>query len=243
VTASKTALERERERKQEECEKAIGHVFADRSLLVLALTHSSLRDEWTPSNERLEFLGDSVLGALVSEHLFKEHPGLAEGELTRLKSLAVSTDALVEIGKKLALASFLRVGKGIRKGRAVPRSLIANVVEALVGAIWLDAGVDVARRCVLEWFREDFERIAKTRRAPNYKAALQQAAQRQFGQHPRYVVIETSGPDHKKEFKVAARVGARDFAPAKGKTKKIAEQKAARLALRELKRDGRATAV
>jgi len=238
VKEKTSALEREREKKLALCEQALGHAFRDRKLLALALTHSSLRDPWTHSNERLEFLGDSVLGLVVAEHLFRSHPDLQEGELTRLKSLTVSTEALIALGKKLGLGTYLRVGKGIRRGRAVPTSLIANTVEAVVGAMYLDAGFAAARERVLDWIGADLAALPARSKTLNFKAALQQSSQRIFARHPSYVVVDCTGPDHKKEFVVAARIGERDFPPAKGKTKKIAEQRAARLALRQLKKHG-----
>src|SRR5690606_6064780 len=137
--AGTEAREKERARKLDALEKAMGPAFGDRGLLALALTHSSLRDPWTHSNERLEYLGDSVLGLAVAEHLFCAFPTDAEGELTRLKSLVVSRQALARVAKALDLKAHLRVGKGIRKRGAIPPSLLANAVEALIGAVYLDA--------------------------------------------------------------------------------------------------------
>lgn len=237
MTDKKAALEAERKRKLDDLEQRIGYQFQRRELLALALTHSSLRDPWTESNERLEFLGDSVVGLAIAQHLFTTFPALAEGELTRLKSLCVSAEALLEVGKTLDVSSCLRVGKGIRKGRAVPKSLIANAVEAVVGAIYLDSGFEAARDRVIAWLDERVRAKAEERKATNFKAALQQATQRIYGIHPTYHVVETHGPDHKKEFVVEARADQVTFPAAKGKTKKLAEQKAARLALRQLKRE------
>lgn len=238
----KASLEAEREKRLDELESVIAHRFANRDLLRLALTHSSLKDEWTPSNERLEFLGDSVLGLAVSQHLFSTYPHLTEGEMTKLRSMTVSEAALIDLGKRLDLARHLRVGKGIRKGRGVPASLIANAVEAIVGAAYLDAGFETARALVVRWLESDIAKLLAKKHATNYKAALQQATQRLFSRHPAYTVLNEIGPDHKKEFVIAVRIGDREFPSAKGKTKKIAEQRAARLALRVLKKDAKAEA-
>lgn len=231
------AAKAEREKKLRECQKVIGHKFTDRSLLELALTHSSLKDPWTESNERLEFLGDSVIGLAVSEHLFCAHADFPEGELTRIKSIVVSRNALAQVGKNLEIRQFLRVGKGIRKRRTIPPSLIANTVESLVGAVYLDAGFEVARTLVLSHLEQLLGKVTQRKDVRNYKAALQQSVQKRYGITPRYRVLETVGPDHKKEFVIEALVDKRAFPSAKGSTKKQAEQRAAREALRALKQE------
>ncbi len=229
------ALAAERKALLANCEKAVGHAFVDRSLMELALTHSSLKDAWTPSNERLEYLGDSVIGLAVSEHLFLNFPDLQEGELTRIKSVVVSRTGLAKLGRALDLQRFLRVGKGLRSRRALPQSLLANCLEALVGAIYLDAGFEVARDRVLEWIDRPIRTAAARRDGRNWKAELQHSMQRTLGRTPRYQVLDATGPDHKKEFVVVAIVGDRTFPQGRGSTKKQAEQRAARLAMIELK--------
>lgn len=225
------------ERRMDECEAALGHRFTDRKLLSLALTHSSLKDEWTDCNERLEFLGDSVIGLSVSEHLFCTFPRLAEGELTRIKSMVVSRSALADVGKTLDLKRYLRVGKGIRVKRSIPPSLLANAFEALIGAVYLDAGFEPARNLVLGRIEERIAAFVRRRQVRNHKAALQQAAQRIFATIPSYRLVDTTGPEHKKEFVVEARIGERTFQPGHGSTKKQAEQRAAREALKVLKQE------
>lgn len=231
------AARREREAQLDACEKVLGHWFVDRSLLDLALTHSSLKDPWTESNERLEFLGDSVIGLAVSEHLFCTLADLPEGELTRIKSIVVSRSALAKVGKELGLKDFLRVGKGIRKRRAIPPSLVANAVEAVIGAVYLDAGFEVARDLVIAYIDALLANVSRRKDTHNHKAALQHAAQKGFGTTPRYRVMQTDGPDHKREFMIEAIVGERAFPPGRGTTKKQAEQRAARQAMRVLKQE------
>lgn len=231
------AVRKEREKGLSALEKTLGYKFIDRSLLELALTHSSLRDTWTESNERLEFLGDSVIGLTVSEHLFCTRPDDPEGELTRLKSILVAGTSLAEVGKALELKKILRVGKGIRKSRSIPSSLIANAVEALVGAVYLDAGFEKARIVVLRHMDTLLTKVTRRRDERNHKAALQQMSQKRFSMTPNYEILETVGPDHKKQFVIEAVIGDRNFGAARGTTKKQAEQRAARLALRALKQE------
>ncbi len=231
------AAQAEREARLAACEQALGHRFLDRSLLELALTHSSLRDPWTQSNERLEFLGDSVIGLAVSEHLFCTLGDRPEGDLTHVKSRVVSRSALARVGSALDLKKYLRVGKGIRQRRSIPPSLIANALEALVGAVYLDAGFEAARALVLRLVEPLFHDLSGQRVLRNFKAALQQAVQRLFGVTPTYNVLEAVGPDHSKEFLVEAVAGGRSFPPARGRSKKQAEQRAAREALRVLKQE------
>ncbi len=233
---TEAALKQERARKLAALETAMGHPFVDRTLLELAITHSSLRDPWTESNERLEYLGDSVLGLAVAEHLFCAFPDEAEGELTRLKSLVVSRQGLSRVARALDLKTHLRVGKGIRKRGAIPSSLIANAVEALIGAVYLDAGFEPARAFVLRQFEPLLDGLTRRREEKNHKAVLQRTIQKRYGTTPAYRLVDTVGPDHRKEFVVEAVVGERSFPSGKGSTKKQAEQRAAREAIRALKK-------
>jgi ribonuclease-3 len=221
------------------CEEAIGYVFRSPSLLRKALTHSSLKDDENPSNERMEFLGDSILGMIVSEYLYGTLPAVDEGELTRVKSVAVSSQILARCAEGLRLAKYLRVGKGISSRSRLPRSILANAVEAITAAIYLDSGLDDARLFVLQNLLPRIEEVLEDRHARNYKSLLQQLAQREYSSTPTYRLVAEEGPDHQKSFEVAAVVEGREFASARGKTKKTAEQQAAKLALRRL-RSGRA---
>jgi ribonuclease III len=217
------------------CEEAIGYVFRCPTLLRKALTHSSLKDDENPSNERMEFLGDSILGLIVSEHLYAVLPGVDEGELTRVKSVAVSSQILARCATALDLRSYLRVGKGISSRTRPPRSILANAVEAITAAIYLDSGLADARLFVLQNLVPRIEEVLEDRHARNYKSLLQQIAQRECSATPTYLLISEDGPDHQKRFEIAALVDGREFGAAKGKTKKQAEQQAAKLALRELR--------
>ncbi|MEW6747427.1 MAG: ribonuclease III [Planctomycetota bacterium] len=221
----------------ERFEEMLGYTFHDVALLRQALTHSSVKDASHPSNETLEFLGDSVLGMVIADYVYRELPGANEGDLTRVKSVVVSRSALAKLAQKLGIHDHLAVGKGIRKRRALPPSIAANAVEALIAALYLDGGLERATVFVLQHFIPLIRTVTKNRHAKNYKSLLQQLVQRQLAITPEYPLLETTGPDHLKTFEVAARVGNRVFPSARGRTKKAAEQRAARLALRILREE------
>ncbi len=213
-------------------EELLGHEFKDRRLLVMALTHPSAIETARVSYERLEFLGDAVLGLVASQHLYQRFPDLDEGELTRIKSSVVSRTSLSKIGRKLDLARYLRLGKGMQG--AVPRSVISNCVESLLGALYIDAGYDTARRFVLEHLADSMLKVESGRGSRNLKSQLQHLTQKLGLGTPAYRLITAAGPDHERIFEVCAAVGERNFQSARGSSKKLAEQRAARLALRQL---------
>ena len=215
----------------ESCEEALGHRFGDRSLLRLALTHSSIKGPDQPSNERLEFLGDAILGSLVSEFLFRKFPDFTEGQLTKIKSVVVSSRTLGKRSRLLGIEEHLSVGKGVAVDRNLPTSILGNVFEAVLAAIFLDAGIEAARAFVLRELEVEIERVLENRHPRNYKSLLQHLAQKRFSEVPAYRVLEESGPDHSKSFHVCASVGGREFTSAWGRSKKAAEQLAAKEAL------------
>jgi ribonuclease-3 len=196
-----------------------------------ALTHSSVKTENHPSNERLEFLGDSVLGHVVAEYIYHLLPDYDEGEMTKVKSVVVSTSGLAEVGQRLHLERFLTVGRGISMRGTIPQSLMANTFEALVAAVYLDRGFESARLYVLDHLGPGIEACLADRHQKNYKSILQQIAQRDLNTTPTYKVLREDGPDHRKDFEVLAVVGGYEFEPAWGPTKKEAEQRAARAAV------------
>ena len=220
-----------------ECERRIGHRFRDPGLLVAALTHASGAQHRLGSNERLEFLGDAILGFVVCEKLYRLFPDSLEGDLTRIKSVVVSRETCSRISERLRLADFLIVGKGLSGPRPVPSSVLSDLFESLVAAIYLDAGLDAARGFVDRMLDPEIEKVASGELGSNHKSLLQQWAQRDFGITPTYEVIEESGPDHSKKFHVSAQIGGRRYAPAWGRNKKEAEQRAASNALGELRGD------
>lgn len=215
-------------------ESAIGHVFADPSLLGRALTHASMAEQRLHSNERLEFLGDAVLGLVVCDLVYRQYPHLLEGEMTKIKSLAVSRQTCAEIAQRLGLERLLILGKGMQGPGPIPSSLAAAALEALVGAVFLDAGFEAAQRVIRPLVIGVVEQAARSGHQHNFKSVLQQHAQQTINQTPCYRILDEQGPDHAKAFKIAVEIGARRFEPCWGQSKKKAEQEAALMALREL---------
>ncbi len=217
------------------CEQKLGYQFRDRSLLHAALTHASGAQHRLASNERLEFLGDAILGAIVCELLFHRFPEYLEGDLTKIKSVVVSRQTCAKISQRLELQQFLIVGKGMAATHAVPPSLLADVFESLLAAIYLDGGIGAAREFIDTNMEPEIELVAAGQIGGNYKSLLQQLAQRQFGRTPSYQMLDEKGPDHAKCFKVCAVVGGQAYQAAWGRNKKEAEQRAASNALSEMK--------
>lgn len=224
----------EQQGRWEACEERIGYVFLDKSLLRAALTHASGAQHRLGSNERLEFLGDAILGAVVSEFLFLQYPHALEGELTHIKSIVVSRQTCARISQALGLEEFLILGKGLTTQGPTPESVLADVWESLVAAIYLDGGLEAARRFIQTHLRPEIEAVVEGESNANYKSLLQQLAQREYGVTPTYELVDERGPDHCKYFQVAAQIGAGRYPPAWGRTKKEAEQLAARNALQKL---------
>jgi len=218
----------------EECQKAIGYQFRQPELLRAALTHASGANTRLASNERLEFLGDSVLGLVTCEQLFQRFPEYQEGDLTKIKSVVVSRRTCARISKLLNLGDFLFLGKGMNLHAAVPASLLADVFESLVAAIYLDGGLEPARAFILKYLDPEIEHVAEGAHGGNYKSLLQQVAQREFNATPQYHLLDEKGPDHSKCFKIAAVIGRHRYHAAWGRNKKEAEQKAAMNGLAEI---------
>ena len=216
------------------CERMLGYEFRDRSLLVRALTHASIARTRLESNERLEFLGDAILGAIVCEELYHSYPEATEGELTRIKSVVVSRATCAELTQELELDRFLLLGRGVDARGEVPMSILAAVLESVVGALYLDGGYDSARRFVLAQIQQQVQQAADSMTGVNFKSLLQQLTQRTLGCTPTYLVLDEQGPDHSKCFQVTAQLADRRFVPAWGPSKKEAEQRAAGNALAEL---------
>ena len=218
----------------ERCQQAVGIQFKNLALLESALTHASVASSRLESNERLEFLGDSILGMIVCRYLFDHFPDYLEGELTKIKSTVVSGKTCALISEKLGLDECLFLGNGISARTRLPTSVMAAVFESLVAAVALDAGYDVTREFVLTHMVPFIERAAASEHQQNFKSQLQHFSQKEFGITPTYEMLDEKGPDHSKCFEIAVRIGARRFQGAWGPSKKEAEQKAAYAALVEL---------
>ena len=220
------------------CQRRIGYQFRDPTRLESALTHASGAHDRLASNERLEFLGDAVLGFVVCELLFHRSPSYLEGDLTKIKSTVVSRQICAKVSEALGMEEFLILGKGMTTSPDVPTSVLADVFESLLAAIYLDGGLQAAREFIEKTIGPEIE-LAAADNSENYKSALQQLAQREFAATPTYHVLDEKGPDHSKCFKVAAQVGKVRYSGAWGRSKKEAEQRAAHNALNQL--DGQPT--
>lgn len=216
------------------CQEIIGYHFKDPGLLNLALTHASIAPTRVESNERLEFLGDAVLGLVVCEKLYRHANSMLEGEMTCIKSAVVSRQICAKIVEKLGLGELIKLGKGMNGPEAVPSSVAAAVFESLIGAIYLDGGLESAGKFILEHALPFIEEAIENEHQHNYKSMLQQYAQRHWGVIPDYQLLDEKGPDHAKCFEVAVRLNGRGFPSAWGMNKKESEQEAARRALIEL---------
>ena len=217
----------------EACQRAIDYRFKKIDLLRSALTHTSSADTRLASNERMEFLGDSVLGLVTCEQLYLRFPEYQEGDMTKVKSAVVSRRTCARLSRTLNLGQFLFLGKGMHQ-HETPVNLLADVYESLVGAIFLDGGLEPARTFILSQLVAEIEQVAEAAHAGNFKSLLQQIAQREYNATPQYQVLDEQGPDHNKCFKVAAVLGRYYYPAAWGNNKKEAEQKAAMNALAEL---------
>jgi ribonuclease-3 len=215
-------------------EQIIGYKFSNREVLSKAFAHSSAVDDRLFSNERLEFLGDSVLGAVICHTLFKQFPDYMEGDLTKIKSMLVSRRTCARVTKRLGLQEFLKIGKGMASNRALTSSLAASLLEAVIAAIYIDGGFDAAGDFILRTFSPEIDRTDAGQSHGNFKSLLQQYAQQQFNTTPDYVLLDEKGPDHDKCFESEVVIAGRHFPSAWGTNKKEAEQKAAFNALVEL---------
>lgn len=218
----------------EKAASVLGYQFRDPALLSEAMTHASSADHRLQSNERMEFLGDAILGYVVCEYLFRNYTDLLEGELTKIKSAVVSRKVCAAISQEIDLASMLTLGKGMSGRPNLPSSVMAAVLEAIIAAIYLDGGMEPARQFILKHMVPFIEEAAASAHQQNFKSVLQHHAQKHMPAHPSYVILDEKGPDHSKAFEVCVEIDGRRFSSAWANSKKEAEQKAALLALQEL---------
>jgi ribonuclease-3 len=217
-----------------ECQEILGYRFGNLTWLQEALRHASGADHRLASNERLEFLGDAILGAIVCDMLFRKFPDYLEGDLTKIKSVVVSRRTCAKISARLGMDRFLVIGKGMGSQAQTPSSVLADVFESLIGAIYLDGGIAAAQRFIVRHLEPEIDAAVDGHVGLNYKSNLQQVAQRDYGETPTYLLLDEKGPDHSKCFQISALIGDRRFASAWGPTKKEAEQRAALNALCQL---------
>lgn len=213
------------------CQAKLGYQFEEERYLTDALRHASGVSHRLASNERMEFLGDAILGAVVCEQLYHQYPEYLEGELTKVKSVVVSRDTCARISERIGLHEYLVLGKGMASDPEIPRSVIAAALESLIAAIYLDGGMEPARDFILRHTSAEIEQTVSGEFGGNYKSQLQQFAQREHGVTPVYLLLDEKGPDHSKCFKISAQVSKQRFPPAWGRSKKESEQRAAHNAI------------
>ena len=219
----------------------IGYTFRNQSLLGLALTHRSfnrVHDNNHPSNERLEYLGDSVLGLVIADRLFRDHPEFREGRLTQLKAMLVNETTLAEIGKQVGLNNYILLSPEEEKlGGRDRNSIISDAFESIIGAVYLDGGFESASDMVLRLIYTRKESIITDDSQRNYKGDLLEFTQARGDGLPHYEVDSETGPDHAKEFQISVYIANKKIGSGFGYSKKEAEQKAAAIALEELLKD------
>lgn len=219
-------------------QETLGVRFKDPALLEQALVHSSYVNEnptsGLESNERLEFLGDAVLGLVIAEKLHQDFPDLPEGEMTCLRAALVRKDTLARVARALKLGDCLSLGKGeeLSSGRNKAANL-ARALESVIAAVFLDSGLPVTRKMVLALFKEELARVTCDGRVIDYKSQLQEIIQSKYHASPHYRVLEAEGPDHARLFTIEAIGGGEVLGVGTGKSKKLAEQEAARDALQK----------
>jgi ribonuclease III len=232
------ALSPEREALLSELEEKLGIKFRDRSLLHLALVHGSagIESRHGENYERLEFLGDSVLNLAISDHLYRMFPRRLEGDLARLRAGIVSENALARIARGLDLGRFVVLGRGEEKGGGRSRpALLADAVEAVLGAVYIDSGYGVAHYCITRWFGDELSRLEEPGEG-DYKSQLQEMVQQLERRLPRYRITGQRGPEHDRAFVAVVEVNGRVLGEGRGRSKKEAEQAAAQRALDQLRR-------
>ena len=232
--------QQEKIKKIESLSRQLGITFKDNAILQKAITHTSYanerKNENLPHNERLEFLGDAVLDLVVSEYLFRQFTNLPEGDLTKARASVVCEQTLAKSARKIGLGEYLLLGKGEAASGGRERiSIMADAFEALIGAIYLDSGFNSAKEFVLKHLAEDFEAIQRGEYTKDFKTLLQEIAQRAGNSKVSYEVVAESGPDHCKVFEVVVNINNEKLGSGSGKSKKEAEQNAARQALRQFK--------
>lgn len=218
----------------QEFQDRLGYEFENKELLKEALTHKSYKSP--VNNERLEFLGDAVLDLIVGEYLFKKLPKANEGELSKLRASIVNEEGFAKLAQKLNIGKYIYISQAEENnhGRTKP-SLLSNAFEAVMGAIYLEKGLEKVREIILALLEEVYPRIDLNALFKDYKTTLQELTQARYGVTPTYKLIGSSGPDHKKEFEVAVLLNDETVATAKGRSKKAAQQEAAKIALQKLK--------
>lgn len=220
----------------EALENRLNYKFKNKQLLVEALTHKSYKQPY--DNERLEFLGDAVLDLVVGEYLYKKFPSSNEGKLSKIRASLVNEEGFNKLANVLKLGDYIYLSNAEEnnEGRSKP-SLLSNAFEAVMGAIYLEAGLSKVEEIAIKLIEDSYEDISLDSLFKDYKTTLQELTQARFGVTPEYKLIGSRGPDHKKEFEVAVMIENKEYAKAVGKSKKVAQQEAAFIAIKILEKE------
>jgi ribonuclease-3 len=220
----------------ETLEKRLGYEFKDKKLIIEALTHKSYKQPY--DNERLEFLGDAVLDLVVGEYLFRKFKNSDEGKLSKIRASLVNETGFDKLARALNLGDYILLSNAEENnGGREKSSLLSNAFEAIMGAVYLEAGLKKVEQIAINLIEENHKEISLDSLFRDFKTTLQELTQARFGITPEYKVIASRGPDHKKEFEVAVLIEDKEYARAVGKSKKIAQQEAAKVAVDILKED------
>lgn len=231
-------VDSERRKELQLFEKQAGIRFRKLELLNHAFCHRSFANEsdgTVANNEKLEFLGDSVLGLVIAEYLYLTLPDSVEGDLAKIKSFVVSEDSLAAISRNLRVDNFILIGKGEEfSGGRSKKAILADAMEAIIGAYFLDSGIGSAKKFILRYLVPEIDKVLQNKHKKDYKTLLQEFVQKKYKTYPKYVLVKRTGPDHRKTFWIDVRVKDRNYGPGQGRNKKEAEQEAARVAFQAL---------
>ncbi|ABB45298.1 RNAse III [Sulfurimonas denitrificans DSM 1251] len=220
----------------EALEEILGYKFKNQKLIIEALTHKSHKQPY--DNERLEFLGDAVLDLIVGEYLFFKFASSDEGTLSKIRAALVNEDGFERLARSINLGEYIYLSNAEENnGGREKASLLSNAFEAMIGAIYLESGLDIVKPIAIGIIERNYQEISLDSLFRDYKTTLQELTQARFGETPEYIVVASRGPDHKKEFEVAVIIEGKEYARAIGKSKKIAQQEAAEMAVKILKGD------
>lgn len=220
-------------KKYQELEKCLDYQFRNKDLIIEALTHKSYKKVF--NNERLEFLGDAVLNLIVGEFLFNKFPSYAEGDLSKIRASLVNEQGFTKLALAINLGDYIYLSdaEDRNKGRKKP-SILSDAFEAIMGAIYVESGLEVLKPIILRLLDENYDEINLDELFSDYKTALQEVTQANFGAIPVYKLESAIGPDHEKEFELSLWINDKHYATAKGKSKKLAQQSAAKIVLNQL---------
>ncbi|MGD9554259.1 MAG: ribonuclease III [Arcobacteraceae bacterium] len=215
-------------------EKCLGYQFKDKNLIVEALTHKSYKKPY--NNERLEFLGDAVLNLIVGEYLYHKFPKSNEGDLSKIRASLVNETGFTKLAKDINLGDFIYISVAEERNNGRKKaSILSDAFEAIMGAIYLESGLNNLKPIMLQLLENSYDKINLDVLFSDYKTALQEITQSMFGSIPEYKLEKSFGPDHQKEFEVSIWIDEKNYGTAKGKSKKLAQQAVAKIALEKLK--------